>query len=87
MRWGQLRLPFFSVFNIGITHESQLWKQKGKLTVAPETVSVPPYLQDTEIYSEELKEEINTSSGADIVENNIKKQVDAIRNAFNPKFN
>ncbi len=41
-----------------------------------QTLSMSLNLQDTEIYSEELKEEINTSSGADIVENNIKKQVD-----------
>jgi len=40
--------PFFSVFNIGITHESQLWKQTSELTVDPKTVPVPPYLQDTE---------------------------------------
>jgi len=42
-------MPFFSVFNIGITHESQLWKQTGALTVDPKTVPVPPYLQDTEL--------------------------------------
>jgi len=42
-------MPFFSVFNIGITHESQLWKQTGALTVDPKKVPVPPYLQDTEL--------------------------------------
>lgn len=42
--------PFFSVFNIGITHESQLWKnEKLPLTVDPKEVQVPPYLPDTEI--------------------------------------
>ncbi|WP_282136372.1 sulfatase family protein [Seonamhaeicola maritimus] len=39
--------PFFSVFNINTTHESQLWK-KGDLplTVSPNDVKVPPYLPD-----------------------------------------
>lgn len=39
--------PFFSVFNIGTTHESQLWKKKDlPLTVNPKDVKVPPYLPD-----------------------------------------
>ena len=42
--------PFFSVFNIDLTHESKLWKhEKYPLTVDPASVEVPPYLQDTEI--------------------------------------
>ncbi|WP_152286846.1 sulfatase family protein [Flavicella marina] len=41
--------PFFSVFNIDLTHESKLWKHdKLPLTVDPAQVKVPPYLQDTE---------------------------------------
>ncbi|HIC32782.1 MAG TPA: DUF229 domain-containing protein, partial [Flavobacteriaceae bacterium] len=41
--------PFFSVFNIGTTHESMLWKNADKpLTVNPKDVSVPPYLPDNE---------------------------------------
>lgn len=39
--------PFFSVFNINTTHESQLWKKGDlQLTVSPDVVSVPPYLPD-----------------------------------------
>ena len=42
--------PFFSVFNIELTHESKLWKHHNlPLTVKPETVPVPPYLVDSEI--------------------------------------
>ncbi|GJM33953.1 MAG: hypothetical protein DHS20C18_29540 [Saprospiraceae bacterium] len=42
--------PFFSVFNIGLTHESRLWVHKDlPLTVKPEEVVVPPYLPDTEL--------------------------------------
>lgn len=41
--------PFFSVFNIGTTHESQLWKKSDlPLTVNPNDVKVPPYLPDSE---------------------------------------
>ncbi|QOD61983.1 sulfatase-like hydrolase/transferase [Polaribacter haliotis] len=37
--------PFFSVFNIDVSHESFLWRNKDlPLTVNPETVPVPPYL-------------------------------------------
>ena len=41
--------PFFAVFNIFITHESQLWKNENlSLTVNPKDVPVPPYLPDNE---------------------------------------
>ena len=41
--------PFFSVFNIGTTHESQLWKKTDlPLTVNPKDVTVPPYLPDND---------------------------------------
>ena len=40
-------MPFFSVFNIGVTHESMLWKNENlPLTVGPDNVKVPPYLPD-----------------------------------------
>ncbi len=41
--------PFFSVFNINVTHESKLWKNDHlPLTVNPSLVPVPPYLPDDE---------------------------------------
>ncbi len=41
--------PFFSVFNIGTTHESRLWKNENLLlTVNPKDVIVPPYLPNNE---------------------------------------
>ncbi len=47
--------PFFSVFNIGTTHESRLWKNKNlPLTVDPDKVPVPPYLPDTEATRESI---------------------------------
>ena len=43
--------PFFSIFNFGVTHESQIWaKADDTIWVDPSTaVKVPPYLPDNEI--------------------------------------
>ncbi|WP_372932643.1 sulfatase-like hydrolase/transferase [Mariniphaga sediminis] len=42
--------PFFSVFNINVTHESMLWKNAElPLTVEPDKVTVPAYLPDNEV--------------------------------------
>lgn len=39
--------PFFAVFNLGVTHESQLWLRDSlPLEVDPEKVEVPPYYPD-----------------------------------------
>lgn len=47
--------PFFAVFNIGITHESQVWRRAGDtLTTKPENVIVPPYYPDTEIVRRDM---------------------------------
>ncbi len=47
--------PFFSVFNINVTHESRLWKNKDlPLTVAPENVPVPPYLPDNVVTRKDI---------------------------------
>ena len=42
--------PFFSVFNLGITHESQVWRQQeNPLLISNDLeVPVPPYLPNTE---------------------------------------
>jgi arylsulfatase A-like enzyme len=40
-------VPFFSIFNLGITHESRLWERdKEPLLVDPAKVEVPPYYPD-----------------------------------------
>jgi N-sulfoglucosamine sulfohydrolase len=39
--------PFFAVFNLGVTHESQLWLRDSlPLEVDPSKVTVPPYYPD-----------------------------------------
>lgn len=49
--------PFFSVFNIGVTHESQIWaKDADSLWVDEKLdVPVPPYLPDTEIGRKDIR--------------------------------
>ena len=42
--------PFFSVFNFGVTHESQIWKKRNdSLRVDPSKVPLPPYYPDNAI--------------------------------------
>ena len=42
--------PFFSVFNIETTHESQVWvREKQPLLVNPKDVMVPPFYPDDSV--------------------------------------
>lgn len=49
--------PFFSVFNIGVTHESQIWaKAKDSLWLDEATeVPIPPYLPNTPIAKKDIR--------------------------------
>ncbi len=49
--------PFFSVFNIGVTHESQIWRKAQDSLQVEEMlqVPVPPYLPDTEISRRDIR--------------------------------
>ena len=40
--------PFFAVFNLGVTHESGMWRPYDELRTNPDEVKLPPYLPDTE---------------------------------------
>jgi N-sulfoglucosamine sulfohydrolase len=43
-------MPFFSIFNIETTHESQVWdRADDPVVIAPERVLLPPYFPDTPI--------------------------------------
>jgi N-sulfoglucosamine sulfohydrolase len=48
---------FFSIFNFGITHESQIWRQAENPLLVDEnlTVPVPPYLADTKIGRQDIR--------------------------------
>ncbi len=42
--------PFFAMINPVITHESEIWPQRGRpVHTDPKTVTVPPYLADTPV--------------------------------------
>lgn len=49
--------PFFSIFNFGVTHESQIWARAKDSLWVPEDleVNVPPYLPNTEIVRNDLR--------------------------------
>ena len=47
--------PFFSVFNLTITHESQCWPKQGETLIHdPNKAAVPPYYPDTPVVRENL---------------------------------
>ena len=50
--------PFFSVFNLGITHESQIWRQADAPSLVSKDldVPVPPYLPTTEISLNDIRQ-------------------------------
>jgi arylsulfatase A-like enzyme len=53
-------MPFFSVFNITTTHESQVWQRSGTpLLVDPKTLKLPPYYPDTPIVRRDFARHYN----------------------------
>ncbi len=48
-------MPFLSIFNLNITHESQIWEQgKNELFVKPEDVKLPPYYPDNAVVRHDM---------------------------------
>jgi len=73
--------PFFSVFNITVTHESQIFPsspaRKGKpLVTDPAKVQVPPYYPDTPLVREELARVYDNIADMDAQVGQILKQLD-----------
>ncbi len=55
--------PFFSVFNLGVTHESGMWEDKNpKAYVDPDTIPLPPYFPDTPKVRESMARMYNNIS-------------------------
>lgn len=43
-------MPFFAIFNMTVTHESQVWKRAGEeLVISPDDIVLPPYHPDDSI--------------------------------------
>lgn len=52
--------PFFSVFNIGTTHESQVWERADEpLNIDPQRVELPPYYPDSPVIRRDLARHYN----------------------------
>lgn len=48
-------MPFFSIFNLTVTHESQVWKRIGKpLVVNPDNIVIPPYFPDDAVIRHDM---------------------------------
>jgi arylsulfatase A-like enzyme len=74
--------PFFSVFNLMVTHESQIFPsspaRKGKALITDlERVVVPPYYPDTPLVREELARMYDNIADMDTQVGDILKQLDA----------
>ena len=73
--------PFFSVFNIAVTHESQIFPsspaRKGKpLVTNPATLTVPPYYPDTPLVRQELARMYDNIADMDRQAGEILKQLE-----------
>ena len=74
--------PFFSVFNLMVTHESQIFPsspaRKGKpLVTNPKSIIVPPYYPDTPLVREELARMYDNIADMDGQVGEILRQLDA----------
>jgi arylsulfatase A-like enzyme len=74
--------PFFSVFNLEVTHESQIFPsspaRKGKpLVTDPAKIEVPPYYPDTPLVREELARVYDNIADMDAQVDEILTQLDA----------
>lgn len=48
-------MPFFSIFNLFVTHESQIWiRTNKKLSVEPNNIKVPPYYPDNDVVRHDM---------------------------------
>jgi arylsulfatase A-like enzyme len=73
--------PFFSVFNLMVTHESQIFPsspaRKGKpLVTDPASIQVPPYYPDTPLVREELARMYDNIADMDAQVGEILEQLD-----------
>jgi N-sulfoglucosamine sulfohydrolase len=67
-------IPFFSVFNIEITHESKNWQAPERTD--PLSVEVPPYYPDNEIVRENIARLYDNIAKLDSIVGNILKELE-----------
>lgn len=69
-------MPFFSIFNLIITHESQVWmREKEPLLVKPEDVTVPAYYPDTQTVRHDIARNLSNVMRMDSIVGTIIRQL------------
>ncbi|GAB3700294.1 sulfatase-like hydrolase/transferase [Spirosoma flavus] len=72
----QVGKPFFSVFNLMITHESQLWSRENEpLLVRPEDVTVPTYYPDTKTVRHDIARHLSNVIRMDSIAGTLIRQL------------
>ncbi len=72
-------MPFFAIFNLGTTHESQVWdRSHDPVTIPPEAVQVPPYFPDTPIIRRDIA---RVYSNITIMDREVGELMDEIKKA------
>ncbi|MBD2705037.1 sulfatase [Spirosoma sp. BT702] len=68
--------PFFSVFNLMITHESQLWSRENEpLLVRPEDVTIPTYYADTKTVRHDIARHLSNVIRMDSIAGTLIRQL------------
>lgn len=69
-------MPFFSVFNIMTTHESQVWdRANDPVVIPPEKVKVPPYYPDNPVVRKDIA---RVYSNTTIMDREVKEIIDLL---------
>ncbi|HEX7905418.1 MAG TPA: sulfatase-like hydrolase/transferase [Chitinophagaceae bacterium] len=72
-------MPFFSIFNMEITHESQVWERANEpLVIDPATITPPPYHPNNEIVR---KDWAIVYSNIHAMDELVKKYIDEVKDA------
>lgn len=72
-------MPFFSVYNHFVTHESQIWKRKNKpQTVSPDSVPLPSYFPDDSIVRQDVA---RNYSNIEVLDKQIGEKIRALKKA------
>lgn len=72
-------MPFFSIFNLMTTHESQVWdRANDPVTIRPEDVPVPPYFPDKPIIRRDIARVYNNIT---IMDREVGELIDEVKKA------
>ena len=72
-------MPFFAIFNLGTTHESQVWdRANDPVTIRPEEVPVPPYFPDTQIIRRDIARVYNNIT---VMDREVGELIDEVKKA------